>query len=366
MARSYVLGPHAARELKRLIRGNGGTSRRDAVAGALAFDSDYAHPYTVQWAQSLNDGDGAWIIWLPPGHLFVDGKEVDVTAAPSGTGGMTAAGGDYPAGWYVLDLGDDYTAGDDFTLYLDVGATPPVFGIDSTSMTTPVKICKVTDATKAVVGIVESALVFAAGGLLHPFEIQWAPSQNSGDGAWVIWLPPGCRRVSGVDKVPSQTAATGLPSGWYLLGLTIPSSGVTTVYLTVYPIQHAGASGLNYFEFSASSSTSGADWPIARIDGATKKVVQLQTTSIVTGTTMDELGVRHSLDFTNDTLTSVVSIEQDGTIIDTATATVSIPTGGGGGGGGGSITLTPGSGILINDSNQAQTGTSFTIKAVYV
>lgn len=367
MARNYVLGPHAARELKRLIRGNGGTSRRDAVAGALAFDSDYAHPYTVQWAQSLNDGDGAWIIWLPPGHLFIDGKEVDITAAQSGgTGGMTAAGGDYPAGWYVLDLGDDYTEGDDFTLYLDVGASSPAFGIDATSMMTPVRICKVTDATKAVAGIVESALVFAAGGLLHPYEIQWAPSQNSGDGAWVIWLPPGCRRVSGTDKVPSSmTAASGLPSGWYLLGLTISSSGTTTVYLTVYPSQQSGQSTLNYFQFSTGSSSSGADYPIARIDGATKKVVQLQTTSIVTGTTMDELGVRHSMDFTNGVLTSAVSIEQDGTVIDTATAIVSIPTGGGGGGGS-SITLTPGSGILINDSNQVQSGTSFTIKAVYV
>lgn len=370
MARSYVLGPNAAREFKRLIRGNGGTSRRDAVAGALAFDSDYAHPYTVQWAQSLNDGDGAWIIWLPPGHLFIGGKEVDVTAPTTqgGTDGMTAADSDYPTGWYVLGI--TLASSGDTTLYLDVGASRPKFGTSSTSMTTPVRIAtikKAQDGSNSVKQIVTSALVFAAGGLLHPFEIQWAPSQNSGDGAWVIWLPPGCRRVSGVDNVPSQTAATGLPSGWYLLGLTIPSSGVTTVYLTVYPIQHAGASGSNYFEFSASSSTSGADWPIARIDGATKKVVQLQTTSIVTGTTMDELGVRHSMDFTNDVLTSVVSIEQDGTVIDTATTTVSIPTGGGGGGGGGgSITLTPGSGIMINDSNQAQSGTSFTIKAVYV
>jgi hypothetical protein len=209
---------------------------------------------------------------------------------------------------------------------------------------------------------------------LHPYEIQWAPSLNSGDGAWVIWLPPGCRRVSGTDKVPSSmTAASGLPSGWYLLGLTISSSGTTTVYLTVYPAQQSGQSTLDYFQFSTGSSSSGADYPIARIDGATKKVTQLVTTSIVTGISED-LGISHSLDFTNDVLTSVVSLKGDnGTVIDTATATVSIPTSGGGGGGGGGGTetvLTPGSGIVIKKNGTEVQSTSgggtFVIEAVYV
>lgn len=58
---------------------------------------------------------------------------------------------------------------------------------------------------------------------------------------------------------------------------------------------------------------------------------------------------------------SISSANNDGKGVVTISA-----TGGGGGGSISSITLTPGSGILINDSNQAQTGTSFTIKAVYV
>lgn len=430
MARSYVLGPNAARELKRLIRGNGGTSRRDAVAGALAFDSDYAHPYTVQWAQSLNDGDGEWIIWLPPGHLFIDGKEVDITAAQSGgTGGMTAAGGDYPTGWYVLDLGEDYTAGDDFTLYLDVGASPPVFGISSTSMTTPVKICKVTDDGKAVVGIVESALVFASGDPIHPYKVKWFPDGNGG-GQFGIHLAANYLMVGGNYITPSNLTRITTTDGesWYQL-----PSGFTsgTLYLNVRcwyygnPIADAAESGSSAQAFVRRSALNAsavlADSPVnisTDADAAHQAVYSIVIAVITvpqnappviaqkiksalyleapipepvrgafthtafpsTGAVVDTLVIGR--DAGGKTyLNSIVAIKAGTGVTvtkvtgDAAATEMGVDyieiaaTGGGGSGGGGggsSITLTPGSGILINDSNQAQTGTSFTIKAVYV
>lgn len=108
----YVLGPNAARELKRILRGTGEVSRRKSLGDALAFSPEYVHPFEVKWAQSVADGDGAWIIWIPgDGCLVVDGESVDLTAD------LEAAGGDYPSGWYILDC---LAASGSHTLYLQV------------------------------------------------------------------------------------------------------------------------------------------------------------------------------------------------------------------------------------------------------
>lgn len=98
MATNYVLGPSAARKVKALLGGAGKVTRREGAASALAFDADYPAPFAVQWAQSAKEGEGAWIIWLP-------GEKLVVTAIgpldPSKD--LTAVGGDYPDGWYLLD-----------------------------------------------------------------------------------------------------------------------------------------------------------------------------------------------------------------------------------------------------------------------
>lgn len=98
MGTNYVLGPSAARKVKALLGGAGKVTRREGAASALAFDADYPAPFAVQWAQSAKDGAGAWIIWLP-------GEKLVVTAVgpidPSKN--LTAVGGDYPEGWYLLD-----------------------------------------------------------------------------------------------------------------------------------------------------------------------------------------------------------------------------------------------------------------------
>lgn len=113
MARKYVLGPNAAREFKRLIRGSGEVSRRQNQASAFAFDSEFVFPFTVQWAQSVGES-GSWIIWLPSDSLlFVKGKRVDVAAD------LEPVEGDYPDGWFVLtsSMIDRASGG---TLYLNI------------------------------------------------------------------------------------------------------------------------------------------------------------------------------------------------------------------------------------------------------
>lgn len=95
MAR-YVLGENAARQFKALVRGKGEIGNRPAHGAAVAFDAEYANPFTVQWAASV-DG-GSWIIWLPSADLVIsDAGAIDPTA------GLEEAGGDYPKGWYKLD-----------------------------------------------------------------------------------------------------------------------------------------------------------------------------------------------------------------------------------------------------------------------
>lgn len=98
MATNYVLGPSAARKVKALLGGAGKVTRREGAASALAFDADYPAPFAVQWAQSAKEGEGAWIIWLP-------GEKLVVTAIGSldPSKYLTAVGGDYPEGWYLLD-----------------------------------------------------------------------------------------------------------------------------------------------------------------------------------------------------------------------------------------------------------------------
>lgn len=98
MGTNYVLGPSAARKVKALLGGAGKVTRREGAASALAFDADYPAPFAVQWAQSAKEGEGAWIIWLP-------GEKLVVTAVGplDPAKNLTAVGGDYLEGWYLLD-----------------------------------------------------------------------------------------------------------------------------------------------------------------------------------------------------------------------------------------------------------------------
>lgn len=88
--------------------GTAGATRRSRPS--FVRGSDYAAPFAVRWAASVGE-EGAWIIWLPSDSLLVvDGAAVDVRE------GLEAAGGDYPEGWYALDVLPEEGG----TLYLNV------------------------------------------------------------------------------------------------------------------------------------------------------------------------------------------------------------------------------------------------------
>lgn len=168
MARRYVLSSEAARRVAELIRGKGEVSRRPGAMSKLAFDADYVAPFTVQWAQSAADGSGSWIIWLPGDRLLMIGNNpVDVADD------LSAVGGDYPEGWYLLP--DEVLSGEDGgTLYLnivvgpsqDMGAT---FDSEPTSTATDyinLRICKAEvdeSGVRRVRQFVRSAIAFWPG-----------------------------------------------------------------------------------------------------------------------------------------------------------------------------------------------------------
>ena len=166
---NYVLSPAAARRLREMMRGRMVSGRIDGDASHVVDERGFAHPFTLTYAASAGAVDeetgksaGAWIIWVPPGSLVIDGDEVDLAST------LTAAD-NYPTGWYDLTEIFDSTDPDDFDLYLDASKDDPKFVIAQEDAENPVLIAKVEG--KAVKGIVESALVFSKGGNKKPFDI---------------------------------------------------------------------------------------------------------------------------------------------------------------------------------------------------
>lgn len=118
MSKRYVLGESAARRLAQMLRGKGEVSSRPGAAAGITVDSEYVAPFTVQWAQSVGDA-GAWIIWLPSAELVTyPGGAIDLAAA------LTAAGGEYPSGWYVVPSAALAAAGGTLYLNITLGAEP--------------------------------------------------------------------------------------------------------------------------------------------------------------------------------------------------------------------------------------------------
>lgn len=108
---AYAISGKGVQRLKELLRGNFAATGTDYAPATVSPD-EYAAPYTVRWAQSINNGSGGWIIWLPSASLlYVNGAAVDVRS------GLSAAGSGYPAGWYSLGSVLGSTGG---TVYLAV------------------------------------------------------------------------------------------------------------------------------------------------------------------------------------------------------------------------------------------------------
>lgn len=163
---AYVVSQRGVRALSRLVRGSSSTGTTTFSPATISPD-DFASPFAVQWAQSV-DSSGAWIIWLPSASLVIlDGTPLDITSA------LSAAGGDYPAGWYGLPSSLLPDAGG--TLYLLVtlpqGTTPASAAFSASAGSSgqwTIPICAAAkDATtdaRTVKQYVSSALVFGSAG----------------------------------------------------------------------------------------------------------------------------------------------------------------------------------------------------------
>ena len=95
----YVLTESAVRKLRDVLAPRAGNTGAGGAATPVSPD-DFPPPFTVRWAQSENNGNGAWVIWLNSasthGLVMVDG------ALKAITHGITAATG-LPTGWFTMD-----------------------------------------------------------------------------------------------------------------------------------------------------------------------------------------------------------------------------------------------------------------------
>lgn len=146
-----------------------------------------------------------------------------------------------------------------------------------------------------------------------PFTVRWAQSENSGQGAWMIWLP-GTSQLVMYDKAyitPSGiTAAAALPSGWYKISGM--QSGAEEVWLVAH-VPDPDATGspsaeLSDSEGQATTGESVINLLIAQMetddDTGAKRVKQFVDSAVVFGSgsgsggtvTLDDV----STDFNDD------------------------------------------------------------------
>lgn len=98
-----------------------------------------------------------------------------------------------------------------------------------------------------------------------PFSVRWAQSENSGSGAWVIWLPDSSKlvMVEGSYVTPTGiTAANVYPSGFYTIDNAAQSS--TAIWLVVH-IPDEGQSSTPSAEFDTSPGTATTGESVANI-----------------------------------------------------------------------------------------------------
>lgn len=288
MAR-YVLGENAARQFKALVRGKGEVGNRPAQGAAVAFDAEYANPFTVQWAASV-DG-GSWIIWLPSSDLVIfDGEAIDPTKD------LQEAGGDYPRGWYKLDgLALSKETGGELWLIISFGDTKSARFAGSkesdaeNSLAVPICRATVSDTgARWVRQIVTSAIVTGAGGddFIPPFTVRWSET------AWVIWLPDLAQLVmfdGSYTTIGGITAAQALPAGWYAIDGVAANSGKVWLVITVTKsesgeIVSVGAA-LSAAEKQVATGETVYNIVVADLSAETKSVKQYVDSAVILGGT---------------------------------------------------------------------------------
>lgn len=113
-------------------------------------------------------------------------------------------------------------------------------------------------------------------GFPPPYTVQWAQSENSDAGAWLIWLPGSSLLMwddSALDIITPLTAATNYPSGWYTIADTILPATGGTLHLHVTPPN--GTTPASAAWSGASGSTGIIDIPVcnATRDATTGEVL---------------------------------------------------------------------------------------------
>ena len=92
--------------------------------------------------------------------------------------------------------------------------------------------------------------------------MRWSQSENSGDGAWVIWLPDLAKLVQ-LDgaylTLTGVTAATKLPTGWYTIN--DDDGEATEVYCNVHKPTGSGSHSCTSFA-AGSAGPAGSPMPI--------------------------------------------------------------------------------------------------------
>lgn len=88
----YVLTESAVRKLRGVLAPRSGNTGAGGAATPVSPD-DFPPPFTVRWAQSQSEGQGAWVIWLPSSGSLVNYNGAWLTFS-----GTSAASG-LPAGW---------------------------------------------------------------------------------------------------------------------------------------------------------------------------------------------------------------------------------------------------------------------------
>lgn len=129
---TYVLGENALRKLKAVFNATT-IGVEDGPEARRLDDQDFVPAWTIKWASSLN----SWIVWIPPSSA-VDSAGVDIAALAVSE--MTAAGGNYPTGWYMLGLsaGTSWT-----TVYLNISEDAASFGTSAATGTTSIPIARI-------------------------------------------------------------------------------------------------------------------------------------------------------------------------------------------------------------------------------
>ena len=88
----YVLTDAAVRKLRGVLAPRSGNTGAGGAATPVSPD-DFPPPFTVRWAQSQSEGQGAWVIWLPSSGSLVNYNGAWLTFS-----GTSAASG-LPTGW---------------------------------------------------------------------------------------------------------------------------------------------------------------------------------------------------------------------------------------------------------------------------